>query len=45
MTFCLEPAIHVPDLFGARVADVVLCTEDGALPLGTTPHTLHILDR
>ncbi|TYB71435.1 M24 family metallopeptidase [Nonomuraea sp. PA05] len=45
MTFCLEPAIHVPDLFGARVADVVLCAEDGALPLGTAPHTLHVLDR
>ncbi|MFB4270846.1 M24 family metallopeptidase [Nonomuraea sp. GTA35] len=45
MTFCLEPAIHVQDLFGARVADVVLCAEDGALPLGTTPHTLHVLDR
>nr|WP_311131912.1 Xaa-Pro peptidase family protein [Nonomuraea gerenzanensis] len=45
MTFCLEPAIQVPDLFGARVADVVLCSEVGAVPLGTLPHTLHALDR
>ncbi|MGR6918175.1 M24 family metallopeptidase [[Actinomadura] parvosata] len=45
MTFCLEPAIHVPDLFGARVADVALCAQAGPLPLGTAPHTLHVLDR
>ncbi|SEG97323.1 Xaa-Pro dipeptidase [Nonomuraea solani] len=45
MTFCLEPAIYVPDLFGARMADVVACTEDGPVPLGSYPHTLHVLDR
>ncbi|NUS07856.1 MAG: M24 family metallopeptidase, partial [Nonomuraea sp.] len=45
MTFCLEPAIYVPDLFGARVADVVACTAAGPAPLGTSPHTLHVLDR
>ncbi|MFC6542573.1 M24 family metallopeptidase [Nonomuraea salmonea] len=41
MTFCLEPAIHVPDLFGARLADVIACTESGALPLGSLPHPPH----
>ncbi|MEV4175725.1 M24 family metallopeptidase [Nonomuraea sp. NPDC049709] len=49
MTFCLEPAIYVPDLFGARVADVVACAEagpeTGAVVLGSSPHTLHVLDR
>ncbi|MEU8356790.1 M24 family metallopeptidase [Nonomuraea sp. NPDC048882] len=45
MTFCLEPAIYVPDLFGARVADVVACAERGPVPLGSSPHTLHVLDR
>jgi Xaa-Pro aminopeptidase len=45
MTLCLEPAIYVPDLFGARVADVVAITPSGPLPLGTGPHTLHVLDR
>ncbi|MFI7642157.1 M24 family metallopeptidase [Nonomuraea sp. NPDC049400] len=45
MTFCLEPAIYLPDLFGARVADVVVCTDEGPVPLGTYPHTLHVLER
>ncbi|MGW0809308.1 M24 family metallopeptidase [Nonomuraea sp. NPDC002799] len=45
MTFCLEPAIYVPDLFGARVADVVLCTPGGPVPLGSHPHALHVIDR
>ncbi|MGP3931734.1 M24 family metallopeptidase [Nonomuraea sp. KM88] len=45
MTFCLEPAIYVPDLFGARVADVVACTDGGPLALGTSPHSLTVLDR
>ncbi|MGN9841951.1 M24 family metallopeptidase [Nonomuraea sp. H19] len=45
MTFCLEPAIYVPELFGARVADVVACTAGGPVPLGTSPHALHVLDR
>ncbi|MER6582525.1 M24 family metallopeptidase [Nonomuraea sp. NPDC001023] len=45
MTVCLEPAIYVPDLFGARVADVVACTAAEPVPLGTRPHTLHVLDR
>ncbi len=45
MTFCLEPAIYVPDLFGARVADVVACTETGPLVLSGGPPALHVLDR
>ncbi|WP_228011319.1 M24 family metallopeptidase [Nonomuraea phyllanthi] len=45
MTFCLEPAIYVPDLFGARVADVVACTPDGPVPLGTYPGEPHVLER
>ncbi|TMR89272.1 aminopeptidase P family protein [Nonomuraea basaltis] len=45
MTFCLEPAIFVPDLFGARVADVVACTETGPLVLGPGPPALQVLDR
>ncbi|MBF8185071.1 aminopeptidase P family protein [Nonomuraea sp. K274] len=45
MTFCLEPAIYVPGLFGARVADVVACTGEGPVVLGASPHALHVLDR
>ncbi|MEU4223102.1 M24 family metallopeptidase [Nonomuraea sp. NPDC026600] len=45
MTLCLEPAIYVPDLFGARVADVVAMTAEGPVSLGSGHHTLHVLDR
>ncbi|MEU6791333.1 M24 family metallopeptidase [Nonomuraea wenchangensis] len=45
MTLCLEPAIYVPDLFGARVADVVACTESGPLVLSGGPPPLQVLDR
>nr|WP_236714645.1 M24 family metallopeptidase [Nonomuraea pusilla] len=45
MTFCLEPAIYVPELFGARVADVVACTGSGPVALAAGPHDLQILDR
>ncbi|MBN6055648.1 M24 family metallopeptidase, partial [Nonomuraea sp. RK-328] len=33
VTLCVEPAIYVPELFGARVADVVVCGADGAVSL------------
>ncbi|MGI5291314.1 M24 family metallopeptidase [Nonomuraea polychroma] len=45
MTFCLEPAIYVPDLFGARVADVVACTQTGPLVLSLGPPALQVLER
>ena len=43
MTLCLEPAIHLPDLFGARIADVVACTTSGAALLSTGSRDLHVL--
>ncbi|TMR23812.1 aminopeptidase P family protein [Nonomuraea turkmeniaca] len=45
MTFCLEPAIYVPELFGARVADVVACTDTGPVVLTSGPPALHVLER
>ncbi|WP_211590509.1 Xaa-Pro peptidase family protein [Microbispora sp. H11081] len=45
MTVCLEPAIYLPDLFGARVADMVVCGEDGPETLSTGSLALHVLDR
>lgn len=45
MALCLEPAIYVSDLFGARLADVVACTAAGPLALSAPPHAVHILDR
>jgi Xaa-Pro dipeptidase len=44
MTLCVEPAIYVPDLFGARLADVAACTREAATVLTTSPHTLRVLD-
>ncbi|MFG1946857.1 M24 family metallopeptidase [Nonomuraea sp. NPDC048826] len=43
--FCLEPAIYVPDLFGARVADLVTCTDAGPCALTTAPAFLPVLER
>jgi Xaa-Pro aminopeptidase len=45
MAVCLEPAIYVPDLFGARVADVVVCTSDEPRRLSLSPRALHVIDR
>ncbi|MEV0594848.1 M24 family metallopeptidase [Nonomuraea cavernae] len=45
MTLCLEPAIYVPDLFGARLADMVVCAPEGPVVLTTSSRTLHVLDR
>lgn len=44
MTLVLEPAIHLPDLFGARLAGVVACTSNQAAALTPPPTGLHILD-
>ncbi|GGO21812.1 peptidase M24 [Microbispora rosea subsp. aerata] len=45
MTVCLEPAVYLPELFGARIADVVVCGEDGPELLSTASRALHVLDR
>ncbi|MFI9556515.1 M24 family metallopeptidase [Nonomuraea endophytica] len=45
MALCLEPAVYLPDLFGARLADVALCTESTPRLLTTPPPALVVLDR
>jgi Xaa-Pro aminopeptidase len=45
VTVCVEPAIRLPDLYGARVADVVACTEQGAKRLSRSSRALHVLER
>ncbi|GAA3796884.1 Xaa-Pro peptidase family protein [Sphaerisporangium flaviroseum] len=44
MTMTIEPGIHVPDLYGARVGDVVECTKNGARAMNRAPRTLQVLD-
>ncbi|WP_405146325.1 M24 family metallopeptidase [Sphaerisporangium sp. NBC_01403] len=44
MTMTIEPGIHVPDLYGARVGDVVECTDTGARTMNQMPRALHVLD-
>ncbi|MCW2876121.1 MAG: aminopeptidase [Sphaerisporangium sp.] len=44
MTMTIEPGIHVPDLYGAQVGDVVECTESGARTMNLAPRALHVLD-
>ncbi|GAA2902625.1 Xaa-Pro peptidase family protein [Streptosporangium fragile] len=45
MTVCLEPAIYLPELFGARVADVAVCSPGGARLLSTSSPALYVIDR
>ncbi|MBB5078581.1 M24 family metallopeptidase [Nonomuraea endophytica] len=45
MALCLEPAVYLPDLFGARLADVAVCTESTPRLLTTPPPALVVLDR
>ncbi|MFI6503234.1 M24 family metallopeptidase [Nonomuraea typhae] len=45
MALCLEPAVYLPDLFGARLADVALCTSSAPRLLTTPPPALPVLDR
>jgi Xaa-Pro dipeptidase len=43
MAFSIEPGIYRPGLWGARIEDIVLATEDGVEPLNTRPHELAVL--
>ncbi|GII68230.1 putative dipeptidase PepE [Sphaerisporangium melleum] len=44
MTLVIDPGIHVPDLYGASVGDVVECTEIGSRTMNRAPRALHVLD-
>lgn len=43
MTFSVEPGIYLPHRHGARIEDIVVCTEDGGQRLNVTPRELTIL--
>ena len=43
MAFSIEPGIYFPGQWGARVEDIVIVTEDGALAVNNRPHELLVL--
>lgn len=44
MVFSVEPGIYFAGRHGARIEDIVACTEDGVEPLNLTSHELVIID-
>ncbi|MES9542626.1 MULTISPECIES: M24 family metallopeptidase [unclassified Actinomadura] len=45
MTMSIQPAIYLPGLYGARIEDVVVCTDVGARRLNQSPRLLIVTDR
>lgn len=45
MTMSVQPAIYLPGLYGARIEDVVVCTDIGARRLNQSPRLLIVTDR
>ncbi|WP_055399405.1 MULTISPECIES: Xaa-Pro peptidase family protein [unclassified Mycobacterium] len=43
MAFSIEPGIYFPGQWGARIEDIVVVTEDGALPVNNQPHDLIVV--
>src|SRR5271165_6210047 len=43
MAFSVEPGIYFPGRWGARVEDIVVVTEDGALAVNNQPHELVVV--
>ncbi|WP_167101766.1 Xaa-Pro peptidase family protein [Mycobacterium sp. DL592] len=43
MAFSVEPGIYFPGQWGARIEDIVIVTEDGALAVNSRPHDLIVV--
>ena len=43
MAFSIEPGIYLPGRWGARIEDIVVVGEEGAVRLNTRPHDLAVL--
>ena len=42
--FSVEPGIYIRDTWGARIEDIVICTDAGGERLNTTPTELYLVD-
>lgn len=42
--FSIEPGIYIRDSWGARIEDIVVCTETGGERLNTTPTDLYLVE-
>ena len=43
MAFSIEPGIYFPGSWGARIEDIVIVTDDGALSVNNRPHDLIVV--
>lgn len=43
MAFSVEPGIYFPGRWGARIEDIVVVTDDGAVPVNSRPHELIVV--
>jgi D-alanyl-D-alanine dipeptidase len=43
MAFSVEPGIYFPGRWGARIEDIVVVAEDGAIPVNHRPHDLIVV--
>jgi Xaa-Pro aminopeptidase len=44
MAFSVEPGIYLPETYGARIEDIVICGEDGPIVLNEAPRGLLVVD-
>lgn len=43
MAFSIEPGVYFPGLWGARIEDIVVVTEDGCVSMNNRPHELVVV--
>ena len=42
--FSIEPGVYLPGRHGARIEDIVVCTESGVEPMNVRPHELVVIE-
>ena len=44
MAFSVEPGVYRPGSHGARIEDIVVCTDEGVLRCNNQPHEMVIVE-